>query len=366
MASVRLENVTKRFGAATAVNNISLEIKSGEFFVLLGPTGAGKTTTLRCVSGLERQNEGDILIDGVNVGAFDPAQRDVAFVFQYYSLYPQYTVRENLEFPLKPKMRRLPQEEIDRRVAKAAGILHIDHLLDRKSDKLSGGEMQRVTIGRAIVRDPKLFLMDEPLSNLDAKLREELRAELKRLQIDLGATFFYVTHDQVEAMTMADRIAVLNRGAIFQLGAPFEIYNHPKNIFVASFVGSPVMNFFDGVLEKNRLIILQGSFEQALDKQTMVRAGGVQGKVRIGVRPEDVLISKTKKGAAGGALNGGSVYTIENMGMEKIITVKVKDFIFKVITAADFESEVNAKVFIRFAQNKTHFFDRQSGENLLR
>jgi multiple sugar transport system ATP-binding protein len=178
VASVRLENVTKRFGAVTAVRGMSLEVRSGEFFVLLGPTGAGKTTTLRCVAGLERQEEGDISIDGVNVNRIDPANRDVAFVFQYYSLYPHYTVRENLEFPLKPKIRKMPQEEILRRVAEVARILHIDHLLDRKSDKLSGGEMQRVTIGRAIVRDPKVFLMDEPLSNLDAKLRDELRAEL--------------------------------------------------------------------------------------------------------------------------------------------------------------------------------------------
>jgi multiple sugar transport system ATP-binding protein len=362
VASVRLENVTKRFGAVTAVKGMSLEIRSGEFFVLLGPTGAGKTTTLRCVAGLERQEEGNISIDGVNVNRIDPANRDVAFVFQYYSLYPHYTVRENLEFPLKPKIRKMAEEEISRRVAEVSRILHIDHLLDRKSDKLSGGEMQRVTIGRAIVRYPKVFLMDEPLSNLDAKLREELRAELKRLQMDLGATLFFVTHDQVEAMTMADRIAVLNRGEILQMGPPFEIYNRPKNVFVASFVGSPAMNFFSGLIDNKRMIVFKDRFEFDLDRQTLERIGGFRGKVKFGIRPEDIALFKERKGNA----QEGSIYTIENMGMEKIVTVKAHDRIFKVAAAADFESEVNARIFVEFARNKIHFFDETTGENLAR
>ena len=359
MAEVRIENLTKKFRSVTAVNSMDLEIKTGEFFVLLGPTGAGKTTTLRCVAGLEKQDEGDICIDGVNVNEIDPANRDVAFVFQYYSLYPHYTVRENLEFPLKPKIRRIVQEEINRRVMQTAKILRID-LLDRKSDNLSGGEMQRVTIGRAIVRDPKVFLMDEPLSNLDAKLREELRAELKRLQIDLGATFFFVTHDQVEAMTMADRIAVLNKGKVLQLGPPFEIYNHPKNTFVASFVGSPSINFFKGSIEGNRLIIIQGMFEYVLEKKILDKIGGFSGKIKIGIRPEDIILSSEE----GSDSQPGTVYNIENMGMEKIVTVKIEEYIFKVICSADFESKINNRIFVRFNQEKINFFDFNTGENI--
>jgi multiple sugar transport system ATP-binding protein len=360
VANVKLDGVTKKFGSITAINNLDLDIKSGELFVLLGPTGAGKTTTLRCVAGLEKQEEGNIIIDGLNVNKIDPAQRDVAFVFQYYSLYPHYTVRQNLEFPLKPKIRRIPQEEIDRRVMEVSKILHIDHLLERKSDKLSGGEMQRVTIGRAIVRNPKVFLMDEPLSNLDAKLREELRAELKRLQIDLGATLFFVTHDQVEAMTMADRIAVLNRGHVLQLGTPFEIYNKPANTFVASFVGSPAINLFDATINKAKLIVLQGRFEQTLGKSVLDNIKGRQGEVRFGIRPEDIEIAKSSKNGYSSA----SIYNIENMGMEKIVTLRIDDYIFKAVTTADFEAAVNAEVYISFKENKIHFFDRETHKNL--
>ena len=361
MANVKLDGVTKRFGSVTAIKNLQFEINSGELFVLLGPTGAGKTTTLRCVAGLEKQEEGDIYIDGLNVNKIDPASRDVAFVFQYYSLYPNYTVRENLEFPLKPKMRRTPQEEIDRRVAEVSKILHIDHLLDRQSDKLSGGEMQRVTIGRAIVRNPKVFLMDEPLSNLDAKLREELRAELKRLQMDLGATLFFVTHDQVEAMTMADRIAVLNRGHILQMGVPSEIYNHPANTFVASFVGSPAINLFEAVLTGTRLVVIGGRFEQDIGKQALDRIRGYQGEVRFGIRPEDLEITKVKKNGYSAA----TIYNIENMGMEKIVTLKLEDYIFKAVTTADFEAEMNDEVYVQCRPKKLHFFDRETHQNLV-
>lgn len=360
MAHVRLENVTKTFGSITAINKLNLDIKSGEFFVLLGPTGAGKTTTLRCVAGLEKQEEGNVYIDDINVNAVDPANRDVAFVFQYYSLYPHYTVRENLEFPLKPKVRKIPQDEIDRRVAQTARILHIEHLLDRKSDKLSGGEMQRVSIGRAIVRDPKVFLMDEPLSNLDAKLREELRAELKRLQMDLGATMFFVTHDQIEAMTMADRIGVLNKGVILQMGVPDEIYNKPKNTFVAAFVGTPAINLFDSTIEKNRLIIMKNRFECTLGASTVKKTGGISGKIIAGIRPEDIVIER--KNRVG--LCEATVYNLEDMGMEKIVSLKVENMIFKAVAGADFESEINAEVFVGFKDEKMHFFDHATGENL--
>ncbi|MHA1554801.1 MAG: ABC transporter ATP-binding protein, partial [Alphaproteobacteria bacterium] len=248
MTQVVIDQVSKRFGANIGVDGLSLEIADGEFFVLLGPTGAGKTTTLRLVAGLEKPDSGGISIDGEDASTWSVAERDVALVFQYYSLYPRYTVGENMAFPLKSRVHNYSTAEIEKRVLDAAKLLRIDHLLDRKTDKLSGGEMQRVSIGRAIVREPKIFLMDEPLSNLDAKLRESLRAELKDLQMKLGATFLFVTHDQIEAMSMGDKVGVLSEGKIIQVGSPSDIYNHPRNQYVAGFVGSPAMNLVDATV----------------------------------------------------------------------------------------------------------------------
>ena len=264
MAHVRLRNISKKFGGHTALNGLDLDIADGDFFVLLGPTGAGKTTTLRLIAGLDSPSGGSIAIDDQDVKDWSAAERDVALVFQYYSLYPHYTVRQNLEFPLKSKVRRMTQQDIDQRVAKASKTLRIEHLLERKTDRLSGGEMQRVSIGRAIVREPRVFLMDEPLSNLDAKLRELLRAELKDLQMKLGATFLYVTHDQVEAMSMGDKVGVLNQGHIIQVGTPQQIYNQPRDTFVASFVGSPAMNLHRAEVGRGRVVIVPGKLEVPL------------------------------------------------------------------------------------------------------
>lgn len=242
MAEVRLQGVTRTFGATTALQDMSISVPDGSFVVLLGPTGAGKTTMLRMVSGLDKPDRGEVFIGGQTMRGLTPAQRNVAMVFQQYSLYPHLTVRENMEFPLKSPLLRTPRAEITRKVAEVAEILQITHKLDNKATALSGGEMQRVSIGRALVRNPAVYLMDEPLSSLDAKLRADLRIELKNIQANLGATFLYVTHDQVEAMTMATHVGVLDRGRLVQFGTPREIYEQPVSIYAAGRLGQPHIN----------------------------------------------------------------------------------------------------------------------------
>src|SRR6266480_2324483 len=248
MAEVALVDVSKSFGAVEAVRNLSLSIANGEFVVLLGPTGAGKTTTLRLIAGLERPDRGQVLIHGRNVTDEVPAERDVAFVFQQYSLYPHLTVYDNLAFPLRSPARRMDEQLVRRRIHQVAELLHVEQKLGNRATPLSGGEMQRVAIGRALVREPDVYLMDEPLSSLDAKLRAELRLELKRIQRELGTTILYVTHDQIEAMTMADRIGVMNQGALIQLGTPREIYERPDSAYVASRLGTPAINLIPAEL----------------------------------------------------------------------------------------------------------------------
>jgi multiple sugar transport system ATP-binding protein len=242
VADIALQNVEKRFGDIEAVRNLSISIADGEFLVILGPSGAGKTTLLRLVAGLERPERGSVSIGGQDVTREPPAARDVAFVFQQYSLYPHLSVYDNLAFPLRSPARRTPEDEIRKRVTEVAEKLRISHKLDNRSTRLSGGEMQRVAIGRALVREPRVYLMDEPLSSLDAKLRADLRVELKRIQMELGATVLYVTHDQIEAMTMATRIGVLNRGELLQLGRPREVYEQPNSVYVAQRLGLPQIN----------------------------------------------------------------------------------------------------------------------------
>jgi multiple sugar transport system ATP-binding protein len=248
MAEVSLRNITKRFGKTEAIRDVTMTVEDGAFVVLLGPTGAGKTTTLRLISGLEKLDGGQIFIDGRDVGADTPAQRDVAMVFQQYSLYPHMTVRDNLAFPLRSPILKTPEDVIAQKGAKIAEVLQIPHKLDNKAPELSGGEMQRVSIGRALVRDPQIYLMDEPLSSLDAKLRADLRVELKRIHADLGSTLLYVTHDQIEAMTMASHIGVLEDGRLVQYGTPKEIYENPTSVYVASRLGQPRINILPASL----------------------------------------------------------------------------------------------------------------------
>lgn len=267
MADVTLDGVGKRFGSTVALSDVSLQIEDGDFVVMLGPTGAGKTTTLRLIAGLDAPDTGDILIGGHSVAGLTPAQRDVAMVFQQYSLYPHLSVRDNLAFPLKSPLMSLDKSAIAQKVAEVAEVLHIAHKLDNKATALSGGEMQRVSIGRALVRDPAIYLMDEPLSSLDAKLRSDLRIELKRVQSDLGATLLYVTHDQIEAMTMATRVGVLDEGRLVQFGTPRDIYENPNSLYVATRLGLPRINALPADL---------------------FGTGAPTGAVTIGLRPEHI------------------------------------------------------------------------------
>jgi len=357
MAHIELRNITKTFGGHDALSGLDLDIKDGEFFVLLGETGAGKTTTLRLIAGLEKPTEGQVVIDGVDVADWGAAERDVALVLQQYSLYPRYTVRENLAFPLKSKIRPHSKEEIDERIARAARTLRIEHLLDRKTDRLSGGEMQRVSIGRAIVRKPRVFLMDEPLSALDAKLREALRTELKNLQMQLGATFLFVTHDQIEAMSMGDKVGVLNNGRIVQTGTPQEIYGNPRDTYVASFVGSPPMNLIDGRLVDGRAVMAPMNFELPYAGGTKAGAAAEGRPLVFGIRPEDVYLEP-------GAPVAARVHDVENHGVEKIVTLSVGDVHLRATVPARTDVAIEQEVRFGWNADKVALFDKGSGVSL--
>lgn len=322
MATVTLKNVSKVFdGNVKAVDSVSIDIYDREFVVLVGPSGCGKSTTLRMVAGLEDITDGEIFIDDKLVNDVPPKDRDIAMVFQNYALYPHMSVYDNMAFGLK--IRKFPKDEIDQRVREAAKILDIEQLLDRKPKALSGGQRQRVAVGRAIVRKPKVFLFDEPLSNLDAKLRVQMRAEISSLHNRLKATMIYVTHDQVEALTMADKIVVMKLGIIQQIGGPLELYNEPNNKFVAGFIGSPPMNFMamDVVKEGDKIFIDEGSFRIELpEKQAKLLSSYVGKKVTFGVRPEDVKFTKT---AEDGKTINGYVNVIEPLGSETHVYVIV-------------------------------------------
>jgi multiple sugar transport system ATP-binding protein len=310
VSSIELQNITKRFKTVTALKDVSFSLNDGEFFVLLGPTGAGKTTTLRVIAGLTRQDKGSVLFDSEPVDGFPPADRDVAFVFQEYSLYPTMTVYDNLAFPLRSPLRKLPEPEIRTQVEATAETLRIGHLLERKTAHLSGGEMQRVSIGRAIVRDPRIFLMDEPLSNLDAKLREALRIELQHLQKTQGATTLFVTHDQIEALTMGDRIAVLNKGRILQIGTPEDIYDRPATTFVAQLVGTPRINLVKANREDSTLYVTDSAIHLPAPEGSHLPPSFL-----LGVRPEDVRPDPEGDFP-------GEMTLIEPLGVETILHIK--------------------------------------------
>jgi multiple sugar transport system ATP-binding protein len=290
MAEVRIENLSKRFGTTTVLPDVTLTIRDGEFFTIVGPSGCGKSTLLQLLAGLDRPTSGRILFDGIDVTTLEPRERDVALVFQSYALYPHMTVRDNLSFPLRVTKRKtgLDRQQIESEVQRVAGLLGLAPLLDRWPRELSGGQRQRVALGRALIRQPKLFLLDEPLSNLDAQLRSVMRAELRQLHDRLGTTMIYVTHDQTEAMTLADRVAVLDRGVVQQIGPPQALYDRPGNLFVAKFLGHPAINILDGEIRDARLRIGALALPvSAADGEDMLHEGT---KVTVGIRPEQVSI----------------------------------------------------------------------------
>ncbi|MCD6502938.1 MAG: ABC transporter ATP-binding protein [Euryarchaeota archaeon] len=375
MAEVRLVSVTKNFGKVVAVDDLTLEIKDGEFFVLLGPSGCGKTTTLRMIAGLEEPTKGEIYIGDTLVASPEkdvfvpPKERDIAMVFQNYALYPHMTVYENIAFPLK--IRKVPENEIRKKVKEVAELLGIDDLLNRKPRELSGGQRQRVALGRAIIRHPKVFLMDEPLSNLDAKLRVRMRSELKRLQRTLGVTTIYVTHDQVEAMTMGDKIAILNNGRLQQVGSPDDVYNKPKNLFVAGFIGSPPMNFVDATLveKDNNIWIDFGDFRLKLpdDMAEVIRSSNYVGKeVIFGIRPEDIydaLFAQVK--IPGENMVKGRIDIVEPLGNVNIVHFTIGRVHFVGQFSRESKVREGMQMDIVFDMTKIHIFDKKTEEAII-
>ena len=344
--SIQFKNVTKTFGDTVVVDDLNLEIGDGEFVVLLGPSGCGKTTTLRMLAGLESVTTGDIYIEGERINDVQTQHRDLAMVFQSYALYPHMTIAENIAYPLR--VRKLNAQERTRRVAEVARMLEIEPLLDRKPRQLSGGERQRVALARAIVREPRAYLMDEPLSNLDARLRVQMRGELKRLQHQLGTTTIYVTHDQAEAMTLATRVAVMKRGRLQQFDTPLNIYNRPASRFVAEFVGSPSMNFIEGKIEGG--VFMNDSVQIRVQRTNA-------NQVTIGIRPEHIsVLTQPQNGAI-----PATVYVTELMGNETFVFLSVGNNRLIARAPADFRAEVESPVWLRIESEKAHFFDRQTG-----
>lgn len=359
MATIRLENITKRFGKVTALNDLSFEVKDGEFFCILGPPGAGKTTTLRTIIGLEQPDDGTVYIDREKVNNIHPSRRDISMIFQNLALYPDKTVFDNIASPLWRL--KLPEEEIQKKVNDVAKQLRIDWLLEKTPSQLSGGERQRVAIGRAIVRKPKAYLMDEPLSNLDALLRLEMRVSLKELQTNLKETFVYVTHDQVEALSMADRILVLDRGVLQQLGKPEEVYRLPNNTFVANVLGNPSMNFVECSIkeEKGRILITHEGFSVYAEKKVLGSLlQGLKKEVILGIRPEDIAIYFEKpKNAAIGA----EVYVTEPLGNKTIVDIRMGKDVIKAIASASFSGKPGQKVWLMVKESKLHLFEKETG-----
>ena len=358
MANVQLRQVVKRFGDIEVIHGIDLEIRSGEFVVFVGPSGCGKSTLLRMIAGLETTTSGDIEIGDMRVNDAPPRARDIAMVFQDYALYPHKSVFENMAFGLR--LRKTSEDEIKRRVGDAAAILRIEHLLDRKPRQLSGGQRQRVAMGRAIVRDPKAFLFDEPLSNLDAQLRNEMRTEIKKLHLRLGKTIIYVTHDQVEAMTLADRIAVLSGGKVIQYDTPDEIYNRPAAKFVAGFTGSPAMNFATAEIAGDGASAVVGDVSVTLPENLRAASAAYRGKsVVLGIRPEDISVDRSATVEC--TLVPAKVVVTEPLGAETLVTLSIGGAELVARARPDVSLRAGDSVQAQLASDKLHLFDVQSG-----
>ena len=367
MAHIKLENIVKRFGDFVAVKDFNLEVEDKEFVVFLGPSGCGKTTTLRLIAGLENPEEGDIFIDGQRVNDLPPADRDIAFVFQFYALYPHLSVYDNIAFPLKAV--KVSKPEIDAQVKRVAEILQISDMLSRKPSVLSGGEMQRVALGRAMVRQPKVYLLDEPMANLDAKIRVDTRAEIKRLQHEIGATTIFVTHDQVEAMSLADRIAVIHEGVLQQIGTPHEIYNKPESLFVAGFMGMPTMNLLDAeVTLKEGESILRLShtdvdFRLSPERQANITSSAVENGLVFGIRPEHI----TAEGQSGEHAIPADVHLVEPLGPVNILDIRLgthsetqDPILLRVRTHPAFQVTTGDTIWLNFDAAEMHLFDRET------
>lgn len=361
MAEIELRKVQKFFGAVQVIRDLNLTIKDREFVVLLGPSGCGKTTTLRAIAGLEEISDGQILIDGVPVQDKHASDRDIAFVFQLYALYPHLTVYENIAFPLRAT--RESRTAVDQKVRAVADAIGINHLLKLRPSALSGGDMQRVAIGRALVRRPKALLMDEPMGSLDAKLREDMRVELKRLHFENGSTSIYVTHDQVEAMSLADRIVVMHDGILQQVGSPSEVYLYPANLFVAQFVGSPVMNIVDitmtgegaglGAAMAGEIFAMPAELGGMLQQRA-------KGDLTLGVRPEGVLLSHEDKPG----YRPLRTHLIQPYGGFDIVDLKLGEQTLRSRTPSGYLRQPGQPVWARIDPSQTHFFDRKSGTSL--
>ena len=347
MGEIQLRNLSKRWGSFVGVDKFDLTISDREFLVLLGPSGCGKTTTMRMIAGLETPTDGEIFVDGAKINDLEPKDRDVAMVFQNYGLYPTMTVRENIRFPLK--VRGVPRAEHDAMIQRAADMVELGDLLDRLPKELSGGQRQRVALARAIVRRPTVFLMDEPLSNLDAKLRVSTRAQIKNLQHELAVTTIYVTHDQIEAMTLADRVVVMNKGEIQQIGTPTEIYDHPANTFVAGFIGSPAMNLVSGSISG-------GTFTGP--NVTIKGLKADDGAITLGFRAEDVEV--VKRGGDAKA----PVYSMELLGDATQVSIRSGSEILSGKAPKDFRADIGAPIGFKIDPAVCHLFDPQTGARL--
>jgi multiple sugar transport system ATP-binding protein len=368
VSTVACQNLTKLFGQTYAVRDLNLEIADGEFVVLVGPSGCGKTTTLRMIAGLERVTSGEIYLNGKPVSKTPPRHRDIAVVFQNYALYPHKTVAGNLSYALK--LRKTPKSETEARVRRVADMLGIGQLLDRMPHQLSGGQRQRVALGRAIVREPQLFLMDEPLSNLDAKLRLQTRGEIVRLQRRLGTTTIYVTHDQIEAMTMGDRIVVMHEGLVQQVGTPEALYNHPMNLFVAGFLGSPAMNFFDAELTTEQGIPVVraafGAIPVPAETAASLLHTADDRQLVCGIRPEDIVLL-SPPGASDAAPNTApraTVDLIELVGADRYVSLTRGELLLQARVPADQDWREGQRVALMLNPRKLHFFSKRTGANL--